>query len=138
MAQLVVTVGIQGSGKTTWSVRTLSATHVRLSRDQLGTAHRLDVLFHAALSVGANVVLDNTHPTAAARARYVRMANAAGYEVVCAWFPPDLDQALARNASRVGKARVPDVAVRGTFAKLEPPTLAEGFDRIDTVETPDA
>ena len=38
--------------------------------------------------------------------------------------------ALARNAQREGKARVPDLAILGTAAKREEATWDEGFDRI--------
>ena len=38
--------------------------------------------------------------------------------------------ALLRNAGREGAARVPDRGVRGTFARLEVPALAENFDEL--------
>ena len=69
----------------------------------------------------------------AARARYIAAAKAAGFSVEAVVFEIPLELALARNAAREGKARVPDRAVRGTHAKLEPVTEAEGFDRITRV-----
>jgi hypothetical protein len=79
------------------------------------------------------VVVDNTNPTAADRAELVELGRAAGTTVVCYFFPPDVEASLRRNAGREGKARVPDHAVRITAARLEPPTPAEGFDRLYAV-----
>jgi hypothetical protein len=76
------------------------------------------------------VVVDNTNPTASDRAELVEIGRAAGSEVVCYFFPPDVEASLRRNAGREGKARVPDHAVRITASRLEPPTPAEGFDRL--------
>jgi len=43
---------------------------------------------------------------------------------------------LERRAwRREGKARVPDVAIFVTAARLEPPSYEEGFDRIWLVKT---
>ena len=56
-----------------------------------------------------------------------------GAAVVGYYFPPDVGASLRRNAPREGKARVPDHAIRITAAGLEPPTPAEGFDRLYTV-----
>ena len=37
---------------------------------------------------------------------------------------------MVRNALRVGKARVPDVAIAATSNKLEIPSFEEGFDEL--------
>ena len=39
-------------------------------------------------------------------------------------------EAAARNRTREGRGRVPDVAVFVTAKRLEPPTVAEGFDAV--------
>jgi predicted kinase len=134
--ELILTIGIQAAGKSTWCREHLWHTHMRLNRDLLRTAHREDVLFHAGLAVGASMVIDNTNVTAKARARYIRAALAADYIVAAAYFPIAPDEALKRNASRPGKQRVPDRAILGTLAKLEPPTPDEGFTCIQTIEAP--
>jgi len=128
--EAIVLVGPQGAGKSTWYQAHCANTHVRINLDMLRTRHRESVLLHACLAVGQPFVVDNTNPTASSRARYVSLARAAGFRVRAVVFNASLDDALARNARREGRARVPDVAVRGTFAKLEPVGDDEGFDEV--------
>lgn len=128
--EAVVFVGIQGSGKSTYFARHYAETHVRLNLDMLRTAHREAVLLHACLACEQRVVIDRTNPTAAGRMRYVALARAAGFTTTAVVFEVPVEVALERNAHREGRARVPDRAIRGTAAKLEPVTAVEGFDRI--------
>jgi len=128
--EAVIFAGLQASGKSTYFARRYAETHVRLNRDMLRTRNRESVLMHACLACEQRFVVDNTNPTVAARARYLRLARAAGYTVTAVVFEVPLAQALARNAARGGKARVPDRAIAGTAAKFEPVTAAEGFDHI--------
>ena len=123
-------IGVQGAGKSTFCLRRFAHSHLRLSRDLLGTANREMVLFHAALAVGARAVIDNTNPTRSARARFVGPARACGYEVIAYHVEASATDALARNAQREPARRVPDKAVLGTLAKLSPPTYDEGFSAI--------
>ena len=34
------------------------------------------------------------------------------------------------NAQREGKAKIPEIGIKGTYRKLELPSLAEGFDEL--------
>jgi predicted kinase len=131
--EAVILVGIQGSGKTTFYRERFADTHVRLSLDLLRTRQRLDVLLHACLAVGQPFVLDNTNVRVEGRRRVAQLARAAGYRVVCYAFVPDLAAALARNALRDGRARVPAVALHAARRRLEPPALDEGYDAIYSV-----
>nr|WP_157595718.1 ATP-binding protein [Plesiocystis pacifica] len=131
----VVFVGVQAAGKSTYFAQRFADTHVRLNLDMLRTRHRERVLMHALLAIGQRFVVDNTNLTARARARYVQAAKAAGYRVEAVVFELPLELALARNAARTGRARVPDRAVRGSYAKLEAVTEAEGFDAVTLVDS---
>ena len=131
MITAIVFCGLQGSGKSTFYARRFADTHVRLNLDMLRTRHREDVLLHACLAALQPFVADNTNPTPRQRARYANLARASGFEAVeCYWFDTSTDACVARNAGRPDGARVPEVAVRGTAAKLVPPTRDEGFDRV--------
>lgn len=130
-----VLIGIQGSGKSTFAHEHFGATHVRISRDVVKTAHRERILQYACLSLGQSFVADNTHPEPKSRAPLIAAARAAGYRVCAYYFEPRVDVALSRNQARTGKARVPDVAITATAARLVPPTLAEGFDAVFHVTT---
>jgi predicted kinase len=131
--QAVIFTGPQGAGKSSWFARHLAATHVRLGLDLVGTRHRETVLLHACLAVGQRFAIDNTNATRSARARYIASARAAGFEVEVVWFDVPAALALERNAARTGKARVPDIAIHGWYAKFEPPVPDEGYDRLIVV-----
>lgn len=128
--EVVVFSGLQGSGKSRWYAEHYANTHVRLSLDVVGTRNRESVLLHACLAVEQRVVVDNTNLTAAARSGYARLARASGCEAVLVVFHVPTEVALARNAKREGRSRVPDRAILGSAAKREDATWEEGFDRI--------
>lgn len=128
--ELALFIGIPASGKSTFYRRRLVDTHLRLDLDMLRTRHREQILFDACLRAKQAVVIDNCNATAAERARYIAPAQAARFTVVGYYFRARIDDALARNAARLGRARIPDVGVRGTHARLEVPALDEGFDAL--------
>jgi predicted kinase len=134
--EVALFIGAQGSGKTTFYAAELIHTHLRISRDLVRTKHRERRLFETCLELTQPMVLDNTNPTRAVRAPWIAAARARGVPVVGYWFDLPLAEVLARNASRAAAQRIPDVGVKATYAVLEPPTLAEGFERITVVGPP--
>ncbi len=133
MAEAVIFVGVQGAGKTTFYRERFFETHIRLSLDMLRTRNRLDILLRACLAAGQSLVVDNTNALASERAGYIAAAKAAGFTVVGYYFEAGLREAIARNQKRRDKAPIPVPGVVGTFKRLEPPRVEEGFDRIYTV-----
>ena len=135
--ELVVMVGLQGSGKSTWVREHLAATHVVVSKDHWPNARRrqerqLRVLAEQ-LAAGRSVVVDNTNPTREDRAALLAVAHAAGVPARAVWVDVPLEQCLARNDAREGRDRVPLQGVLGTRKRLVPPTPAEGFVRVDVL-----
>ncbi|WP_244524150.1 hypothetical protein [Blastococcus sp. DSM 46786] len=49
------------------------------------------------------------------------------------WLDTPPEVCLAHNAARTGRARVPLVGVHATRARFVPPSVGEGFDRVDVV-----
>lgn len=133
-AEAVIFIGIQGSGKSTFYRERFLDTHVRLNLDMLRTRQREQILFNACLAAKQSLVIDNTNPLKSDRARYVPAARAAGFRVVAYFFRSTVREAVERNNQRKLKAKIPPVAIAGTFRKLEPPSADEGFDEIYTVE----
>ena len=68
---------------------------------------------------------------------YIQQAKMANFGVVGYCFVTDKEAALARNALRNGRARVPDVAIRTMYSQLEYPELDEGFDELYFVRLTD-
>ena len=131
--QLVLFIGVQASGKSTFYRERFAETHLRLSLDMLRTRHREAVLFAACLEAKQPVVIDNTNPSRAERERYVGPAKAARFEVVGYYFRSVFAEAAPRNATRPVERRVPDAGLLGTLGRLERPTYDEGFDRLHYV-----
>lgn len=126
----VIFIGLQASGKSAFFGERFAATHVRISLDELNTRGKEQRLLEQCIADGKPFVVDNTNPTAADRARYIALAGKAGYRIVGVVFRSSLKECLKRNKKREGKARVPDIAIAATAAKMEETDLKEGFDEI--------
>ena len=132
--QLIIFTGVQASGKSSFYLLNLAHSHLRINLDMLKTRHRENIIFEAGLASKTQMVIDNTNPTKADRARYIQRAKDAGFEVISYYFETDLESTLERNSHRIGKANIPEVGVRATYKKLEIPSLDEGFDEIFKVK----
>ena len=128
--EAVIFCGLQGAGKTTLYRDRFLDTHLRISMDLLRTREREGELLEWCLRTRTRFVVDNTNPTAADRARYVAPARDAGFRVIGYLVDAATDEALARNAGRTGKARIPERGVAGTARRLLRPTPEEGFDEL--------
>ena len=125
--ELVLLIGIQGAGKTTFFHQRFAATHLRLSLDLLRTRHRERVFFETCLALRQPCVIDNTNVRRRERARYIEPARAAGFRVLGYFFEPEVRASLARNLRRTGREQIPAKGVVGTYKRLERPIPAEGF-----------
>jgi predicted kinase len=128
--EAIVFCGAQGSGKTTLYRDRFLETHVRISMDLLRTRHRETALLELCLRTQQRFVVDNTNPTPADRRRYVRPAREAGFRVIAYVVDADAEEALARNAQREGRRRIPVAGVLGTARRLQRPTPEEGFEEL--------
>ncbi|XP_028714703.1 bifunctional polynucleotide phosphatase/kinase isoform X1 [Peromyscus leucopus] len=131
-AEVVVTVGYPGAGKSTFVQEHLvPAGYVYINRDTLGSWQRCVSSCQAALRQGRQVVIDNTNPDAPSRARYIQCARDAGVPCRCFNFCATLEQARHNNRFREmtdpSHAPVSDMVMFSYRKQFEPPTLAEGF-----------
>lgn len=135
MPELVIFVGLQASGKSTFYRERMKATHALVSKDLFPSARnrerRQSRLLRDALGAGRNVVLDNTNPSRDARRGPIAIARELGAAVIGFYFESRLDLSRERNAAR--PFPVPEVALRATAALLERPSLDEGFDALSYV-----
>ncbi|HJT78741.1 MAG TPA: AAA family ATPase [Gemmataceae bacterium] len=132
--ELVLFVGLQAAGKSSFYRAHFTGTHDWVSKDRFpnnrNPARRQRELVTESLGTGRSVVVDNTNPTADDRAELIALARSFGATVVGYYFESRLAECLERNRQREGKARVPDVALYATRKRLCRPSLAEGFDRL--------
>jgi predicted kinase len=133
MAEAIIFVGLQGSGKTTYFNDHFTATHQHVSRDIQKTAERETALVNECLRAGRSFVVDNTNATRALRARYIREAKQAGFEVRAYFFDTPVRTAIGRNNHRKDKKPIPVPAILRAAKNLEPPSLEEGLDEVRTI-----
>jgi predicted kinase len=131
--EVVILMGLQASGKSTFYRERLFNTHMRISLDMLRTRHRENLLFEACLAAKQACAIDNTNPRVADRAPYIAAARAAGFRVVGYYFRSRLDECQVRNQTRPGKQAIPLGGLRGTAARLELPSKVEGFHELHYV-----
>ena len=127
-ARIILTRGIQGSGKSTWANAQKSRDTVVVSRDDI--RHQLFGTYHgegvdedlvtrvekdmalAALTSGKTVVVDAMH----LYQKYVNSWQRLGYPVEIKEFPEPLVSLLLNNISR--ERRVPESVIRSNFRKF--------------------
>lgn len=134
VSELILFIGLQASGKSTFHRARFAASHELVSKDRFPNnrrpSRRQRHLVELALGAGRPVVIDNTNPTVEERAELISLAHAFGATVVGYYFASRLADCLERNRQREGKARVPEVALYATRKRLQLPSSAEGFDRL--------
>ena len=129
--ELVIFIGLQASGKSTFFRERFAATHELVSKDLFpnnrNRNRRQAQLIEAALGTGSSVVVDNTNPTVEDRQPLIRLGREHGAKIVGYYFEATAREGVERNRLRAGKVKVPDVAIYATAKKLVPPSYSEGF-----------
>jgi predicted kinase len=138
MMELILFIGIQAVGKSTFYQQRFFNTHIRINLDMLKTRHREQILVNACLAAKQPFVIDNTNVTRNERARYIVLAEAAGFRVVGFYFQSTIRDALERNRQRSGRQLIPEKGIAGTHKRLQLPELDEGFDELYYVSINDA
>ncbi len=141
--ELVIFIGLQGSGKSTFYRKYFAATHEYLSKDALRSGKHKSKnqkqleRIESTLQAEHSVVVDNTNARIEDRAPLISLGHSYGAEVTGYYFDATVSECIERNRQREGKARVPDLAIYITASRLVPPTYAEGFDRLYSVQIRD-
>jgi predicted kinase len=131
---VVIFIGLQASGKSTFFRLYFAATHELVSKDRMrnnkNRARRQAQLIEAALQAGRSVVVDNTNPTIEDRSAIIELGNTYDAQIIGYYFESKVSDCLERNRQREGKDRVPDVAIYATLKRLVRPSYAEGFHQL--------
>jgi predicted kinase len=135
--ELIIMIGLQASGKSTFARSRFGATYQYVSKDLLGSksnpARKQRQLIEAALQQGLSVVVDNTNPTREVRRELIDLGRLYAAETIGYYFAVQVKQCLERNRAREGRARVPDVAIFATLKRLTHPSYTEGFTKLFSV-----
>lgn len=136
--ECIILIGLPAAGKSTFYRDKFAKSHVHISKDLWPNAGdregRQQKLLEETLALGKSVAIDNTNSTVAERARIIRTAIDHGARVVGYFFDVSTRAAVARNAARTGRSKVPNVAIFTTAKRLQPPKLAERFDELFRIE----
>jgi predicted kinase len=139
--KLVITVGLPGSGKSTYlarlGVNAISSDEIRRliiddPHDQ--TIHgrvftTIRFLVRQRIAVGRpETYVDATHLTPWERRPYVKMAERYGCELEALYFDVPVEVCIERNRQR--QPMVPEEAIREMARLMIPPTTEEGFTRV--------
>ena len=127
---IVILMGLQGSGKSTFYRTYLSDDFIRVNLDTLKTRHKESRLVGECIANGFNYAIDNTNPTKQDRERYILPAKAAGYRVIGYFMESKIKECIERNSKRQGAEKIPERAIAATSNKLEMPSYDEGFDEL--------
>jgi hypothetical protein len=91
--EMILLIGGQGAGKSTFYRERFFDTHVRVNLDMLKTRHRERLLVEACLRMKQKFVMDNTNPTVAGSLRFgLRASSLRG--------PSNLTPAQSRGVGR--------------------------------------
>ena len=144
MAKLIITMGIQGSGKSTFIQNQLQDTDKWVSRDLI----RFNLLednedyfkkekqvvkqFMAEIEQGLKdtkikrVFADALNISKKSRAKIINRFRNLAEEIEIVWVQVPLDTAIARNEKRTGRAKLDKQILIDCYNRLEEPTEEEG------------
>lgn len=127
---MILFIGIQASGKTSFYRKYFADKYEHISLDVLNTRNKERLAIKQCIGQGKSFVVDNTNPQKTDREKYIVAAKGQGYQVIGYYFKSSIRDCIERNEQREGKVKVPRCAIAATSGKLELPNYLEGFDKI--------
>lgn len=150
MQEVVILMGYPASGKSTQAKSLVDMGHVRLNRDtEGGSLEGLLPKLKVLLKAGRSVVLDNTYVSVESRAGVVKVAKECGVVVRVLLMGTTIEEAqynasmrmLAKEGKLYGVSDMPkgdpglfpSTVLFAYRKQYQPPTVAEGFSKVEVV-----
>ena len=152
---LYILCGVAASGKSTWAFNYIKENIDRnicyVSRDEIRFsilkdddeyfAHEREVFdifirkIVAAFSDGCDVIADATHLNDKSRKKLTRAIDNQfkDYDIIYVIMETSLEECLARNSKRSGRARVPEEAIENMYINFMPPCHNEDEREISRI-----
>jgi predicted kinase len=135
--EVVIFIGLQATGKSTFYRQYFATTHELISKDLMsrrGKENRQVQSIDIALAANKSIVIDNTNPRAIDRTNIINQSRNYQVKIIGYYFASKVSESLERNSKRTGKALVPDVGIFSTAKLLVKPEYTEGFDELFYVQ----
>jgi predicted kinase len=128
--ELIMLIGIPGSGKSSFYRTYFFNTHMRVSLDLFNTRNKVQQFMQLGFELHQRMVLDNTNVTKDERMQYILQAKAFRFAVTGYYFESQIAVCLERNEQRTGKEKINKAGVLAKHKALDLPGYAEGFDKL--------
>jgi len=135
--QVIIFMGIQATGKSTFYKENFFFSHVRISLDLFNSRIRESKFIETCFYTKSQFVVDNTNTLLKERAEYIGKAKEHNYKITGYYFSSKLEDALERNRQRKKELRIPEKGIRAFHNRLVLPSFEEGFDELNYVKIKD-
>ena len=129
--EVVIMVGYQGSGKSTFAAKHFGDKYTILQGDVLKTEAKMVKHLKLELTNDKSVVLDATNPSIKKRAVFIKIAKDLGATVRIVHITTTIEESMENNAKRDNP--VPKIAFYLFRKNYQQPTLEEGVEEVIVV-----
>ena len=127
MFEVIIFIGLPGSGKSAYYKNTYLDTHIRINLDMLHTRTKESKLFDVCINGKISCVIDNTNIKIKEREKYI-IKKTKESKIIGVYFDTPTNICLERKPNL-------KIAIYSKLKEFEYPTLKEGFDEIMVIHT---